>query len=257
MKIAMIVGLTVVLSGCESGLYNVISENLVIPSVSTPSAGAFSSLSGVPITWSADKNADQYVIYRRVLTSPTQTIIYQGAGQSILDTTAAADTMYLYSLAKIRGSKQLGQGDLSIGAWDQHYVADPNGLNDTKDTAKPFGTNTVSDSIFYFTGIDSVSGQPKTIDDNDWYYIDLGPKLQVFLIFAYSDSAQSGQLIVTTTTDVIATNNEEISVFNSDVVTQRIWFNVHYNTGVASSNTQTRVDYQLQYKDTTNYVPAS
>jgi hypothetical protein len=247
----------VLLAGCNGKLYDFVSEDTTDPTISSPQVNAFASLSGIQVSWGKDDDADGYIVYRRVVTSTTTIVAYQGSSTSFLDATALPDTMYAYTMAKYRGQKVFAVGGQAIGAWDQNYVQDPNGMNDTHDTAIGVSYNTVCDRIFYYSAIDASTSQQVLLSDVDWFYVDLGPRLQMFFSFSYSNIAQENHLTVSTTTDTDPGNTTEISVFNPDTVSRRIYFNVHYDRGTASTSTQVRVDYQLQYLRTAPYNPTN
>jgi len=257
MRTVLAVLCLVILVGCENGFYDRVSENTQDPGISQPQAVAFAVLTGIPVSWAKDKNADGYILYRRILSSNTTQTIYQGASQSFLDSSAVPDTMYAYTLAKYRGSKIFVAGAQSVGAWDLTYTESPNGSCHTQATAIPMVSDTISGQIFYYSEVDAQSGQNVVLDDPDWYYVDLGPRLQYFFVFVYETINQSGDLIVSTTTDNIATNNEELSVTNPSTAPQRVFFSVKFNPAVASVGTQTRVDYQVQFKQIATYVPTN
>lgn len=246
----------VTLVSCETGFYETVSENTVSPEASRPQVSVFASLSGIPVAWAPDANADEFVVTRRVLTGVSATEVFRGTANRFLDTTADPYTMYMYTLAKSRGDRTFPPGTEAVGAWSPLYLQDPNGANDTKETASPMGTNTVSERVFFYSGINAGDSQRIVLDDQDWFYVDLGPRLQLYFVLLYKASSQSGQLVVSSTSDVVVMTNTELSVFNPTTSPQRLWFNVHFNKeGFASSTTQAQVDYELQFNTITNYNP--
>jgi hypothetical protein len=252
------------LTSCENAFYPLASQTTQDPSISTPSIIAFSSLLGNSVTWSKDSNADSYVVYRRLLTSTTYSQVYQGSDLSFLDTTAAPDTMYAYTLAKYRGSKLFPSGGSAVGAWDSSYTAFPNGVNNTQATAVPVPDYTFSmaGTIFYYsTATDALTGQQVLINHPNWYYIDLPPTMEAYIIFNYANTLQGtdGFLVVNSTntnnSPVTVYTGNEIGFFNGAITTQRVYFNVQFNTSWASTNTQTLVNYQMVFKNSETYTP--
>lgn len=243
-------------ASCDQAFYPMVAENTVAPQASTPTVEPFASRSANPVAWAADPNAEAYVVYKRALTATSNTEVYRGTATSYSDP-ASAGTIYAYSLAKVRGDKTFAIGGYAYGAWDSDYLRDPNGANDTQQTALPMGTSTISDRIFYYAGADALTGQQVTLADKDWYSVTLGPRLRVYFSVVFEDTTQAGLLEVSTTTDIVPSSNTELSVFNSTDVDQTIWFNVHYNTARASTTTRDRVDYQLQFLRITSYNPTN
>ena len=243
------------LSSCESGFYDKVSENIVDPSISQPTAEAFISLAGVPVTWAKDDNADGYILYRRIAGQDITQQIYQGTNLTFTDTSALPDTIYAYTLAKYRGNKTFTAGTLSYGAFDPQYVKDLNGLCNAQSLAAAVTTQTVYGHIFYYS-VNDIS-QQATLDDSDWYYVDLGPMLEDYFVFYYGAVNQAGDLDITTTSNLQVVNQTEFAVINPETTTQRLYFCVKSDPGALTGFEQVRVDYSFVFKSTSPYVPSN
>jgi len=249
--------LAALLTSCESAFYDLVSEKPTDPTAAAPHVGAFQSLYGIPVTWDKDVYADEYVVSRRPLTSLTDVEIYRGSGLGFVDNAATVGTLYAYTLAKTRGGKTFSSGGQALGAFSDVHVVDPNGANDTKETATAFVTETLNEQLAYYHATDSKSGLAVDLYDRDWFYVDLGPRLALTVIFSYEDANNAHKLVVSANSDLIAADGAEPIIYNPDIVTRRVWFSVHYNTVFYQSTMAELVGYHMAFKSITNYIPTN
>lgn len=89
---------------CSPGIYNEIVRPIADPEISLPSVDSFSANGIVEISWELDNLADEFILYRA---SDSAVLvfkeIYRGRDLTFVDTTGVLDSIYLYSLSKVRG----------------------------------------------------------------------------------------------------------------------------------------------------------
>jgi len=251
-------GLAALLTSCESAVFDLVSEKPIDPAATAPRVGAFQSLYGIPVSWDKDPYADEYIVYRRPLTSLTDVEVYRGSALGFLDTSATVGSLYAYTLAKVRGGKTFAAGGQTLGAYSDVHLRDPNGDNDTKETAAAFGTNTINEQFTYYRATDTKSGLSVELYDRDWFYVDLGARLRLNFVFKYENEENDAQkLMVSGNSDVIATDSSVQFVYNPDTVPRRVWFSVHFNTVKYEPTMSEVVGYHMAFQSIVNYDPTN
>jgi len=243
------------LTSCDSSYYSEINRAATDPVAAIPRVAPFAALDGIPVQWDADVNADSYILFRQALPNGAVTQIYQGPDNTYkdtaLDATLLPDTIYRYSLAKVRGEKIFPTGNASFGAFDTLKVQDPNGPNDTPAQAIEFSTYQINDHLFYFTNATA------TITDIDWYYTTVPPgkSIQIKITFDNDHQLLKGPVIVNTPQygGVAKSSSETVQLNNGGNVPQKIYFSVYPNTA-GPVGTAFNCDYSLLFVQMSNYA---
>jgi hypothetical protein len=160
---------------CTPDLYDQVRRNNDPPIVSKPQVECFKQENLLTVKWNDDDAADEYLLYRD--TSPTglfNNLCYSGKNLSYDDAGLNPGMPYFYKLAKRREETIFPKSGCTLGVSDV-IRRDQYEPNDTHDAATPF-IDVLDANIFYYQ--DNLGD---SLEDVDWYYIDLEPRRYVVL----------------------------------------------------------------------------
>lgn len=243
----------ILMGSCDNGFFNAVGRSSSEPLPSTPRVSSFNSIYGVPISWDVDALADSYILYRKLLPSGTNTIVYSGHATEYMDTEVANKSIYKYTLSKVRGSKEFPVGSAAYGAFDNTYIKDPLGNNDSLDKALELSTFTVEDRIFYYSDLFGV-----VLEDRDWYYMDVAPGwvAEIKVTYSYENSSQIPAYIYVDTNQLLTVPTSGVFMLrNGTNKVQRMYFCVHTNTSIVGLGATFTLDYLLNLNSLTILQP--
>jgi len=238
---------------CEAEYYGLLSRKSEAPQAAAPSVCSFASLDGIPVTWEKDGLADGFVLYRQQLPAGAVVEMYRGNRTSWLDAGVVKEQVYKYTLAKIRGSREMESGLPEYGAFDDRHLMDPDASNDTKAQAQAFTTFQITDFVVYYG-----DGMGHTLIDADWYYTDLPSHTRKTIKLSFDDcdgNATDYDLAVETDVDNPLSTGDEFSLSNGTNEMQRAYFCVRANTSAMGPATKRMWAYKLDFIMLSIYNP--
>lgn len=228
-KSILIVLITIIflLVSCEDKLSDLVFREFKDPfpeKVKTESV--YSSTPFVRISWSEDKNADEYLLYRAAdSATPVFKLIYKGEDLSFEDPTVSDNVKYLYRLNKKRGDKEF-----VFDVYGGSYILSGTTVhtNYTEDKAIHLYSseaNTISDATYLYNG--------KTERQKHWYKIKVPSNFKAR--YKITQTVPTG---VTTggdtnlkyfikdesSTETIIKQDENIEIINSGNIDKDIYF---------------------------------
>lgn len=252
-KIGYLLGIIVCIGlggSCDNGFFQVTSRSAANPVAVVPRVSSFASLSGISVSWDADVLADSYIVYRKQLPGGDKEVVYRGTDCQYVDPYVENKQVYLYSLAKVRGTKEFDVGTAVPGAFDSIHVADSNGNNNTKEHAIPFNTAQITDMVFYYGARDNTDNHGYAVEDIDWYYVDLAIKTQMDIQLNYvTDDNGTADLATDSDSDLdkAIADGQKITVKNGTDYPKRCYFCVHrYNSAMDYDTKYSRI-YDLSF----------
>lgn len=170
-----------VLSSCGDGLLGEMSRKLGDPSLQVPSVSSFVMENRIEVSWSADPNADQYILQRAAdSANPIYTVVYSGGATSYDDLNCTDQGRYLYRLVKRRGERSFGPTDAAMGVASSvcRDLLEP---NDTESQATSL-VSTLAANLFSYSSVAQQNGAPFVQQDVDWYSVSVPPHRQANIV---------------------------------------------------------------------------
>lgn len=238
---------------CEAEYYGLLSRKAEAPLASAPTVSCFASLEGLPVTWEKDGLADGFALYRQQQPAGAVVEVYRGDRTAWLDTDVVKEQVYKYTLAKIRGSREMESGAPVYGAFDDRHLMDPDAANDIKTLALAFTTFQITDFVVYYG-----DGMGHTLIDADWYYTDLPSHTRKTIKLSFDDcdgNATDYDLAVETDVDNPLSTGDEFSLSNGTNEKQRAYFCVRANTSAMGPASKRMWAYKLDFIMLSIYNP--
>jgi hypothetical protein len=222
----------VLLSSCGDGLLGEMSRRLGDPALQAPLVSSFVTENRIEVSWSADANADRYVLQRAAdNANPIYSVVYSGEGTSYDDLNCTDQGRYLYRLVATRGEMAFGPADAAMGVASSvcRDLLEP---NDTESRATPLAS-TLAANLFYYSSVAQQNGAPLIQQDADWYSVSVPPHRQANIVVT-QDGLSGGStntwmyFYLKGSNPVQIVNNQAIAVANySDTMTGTFLFKIY------------------------------
>ncbi|MDA8426514.1 MAG: hypothetical protein M0Z80_10310 [Treponema sp.] len=183
------------LVSCNAALLSDLARSVDDPTVVAPGVSSFVYENRIDVSWTADANADQYVVERaQDAAVPVWSAIYQGTGTSYTDTNVSDQGRYLYRLSKVRGTRTFGPSEavLGIGSATCRDAFEP---NDEEAEATAIGSasgSTLLASLWYYSSVYQQDGAVLTVQDIDWYAVSVPPNRTANIVVTQVSPALAG-----------------------------------------------------------------
>jgi len=157
----------ITLSGCNSGMYDMLHRSMDDPKINNPMVESFAESNAIFVKWEYDEGADEYILERAQDSQVLKYItVYHGSGTEYADRGLENETRYVYRLWKRRGTEMFGPSSGSLGV--SSMVSRDVYRNDTMETALRLETIDYIANIYYYRTYGGLE-----IMDEDWYYIEI------------------------------------------------------------------------------------
>ncbi|MBN1697455.1 MAG: hypothetical protein JW881_08070 [Spirochaetales bacterium] len=185
MKISNLILLVAILAlhlSCTEGLYDQFGKPVDDPVIVKPFVSSFVDEETIIITWDDDPAADNYILYRsEEVPSENYHVVYRGKKNSYLDRNfieylSNENALFHYSLSKVRGTREFGPSEPSLGIFSK-MINDPFEPNNDETQAHELSTAKIEGNIYFFR-----DEEQNLLIDEDWFFITLQPRQQAELV---------------------------------------------------------------------------
>lgn len=244
----LLIALAILLSSCSESMLGEMSRTIEDPVISVPAVKSFTDELVIELSWEEDPGADEYVIYRAVDPTGNYDVIYRGNDLSYSDRLVQDETCYLYTMVKMRGYEAFGPSLSTLGVGSM-TVADEFEPNNSEETASPFLFDLSANTHYYVS-----DNKLHTLEDQDWYSIEVRPQMQVtFSVEVSGVSANDPTLLLFYTrpnTPVEVRNQAELNIKNNSMERKTFYFCIFPDKAeiiTNSSNGGRIIYYELSY----------
>jgi hypothetical protein len=157
-------------ASCRSGMYDLVTRTNDDPFMENPIAESFTLESAIPLSWSFDPGADEYILQRAVDDyDPVFSTVYRGTSTSYVDRAVTDQTKYLYRLGKRRGEREFFPQDytLAVGSIATRDSYEP---NDQEEKATFLEYMIIANSHCY------CFYNAEYLTEGDWFYVRIPPQ---------------------------------------------------------------------------------
>lgn len=232
---------------CDNTYFSTVSRVSHDPVPQSPDIASYSRTDGILVRWKSDPLADKYILTRNTENGSDYKVVYIGEGTSYLDSyaTALPSTMYLYSVAAVRGSKVFPAGDIAYGVYDNQNIKDPIACNDTKENAIIFDYNQINEHLFYY----SIDGK-SIVNDTDWFAIEVPANKMIYLQINFDKIHDDSRLsyamaVINNASPIPVKSGDPIQFLNGTNEKQLMYLSVYANTNICGNNFS--MGYQLKF----------
>lgn len=247
----MIILTSLLVTGCDTGFYKIIARSASEPQSAMPRVVSFNSLNGIAVSWDADTLADSFILYRRILPSGPVVAVYEGSACSYFDSNVLIESIYQYTLCKVRGTKQFAAGTPAYGAFDDAHVKDLIKNNDSIETAVELSTYTIEDRLYCYSDAMGI-----TLEDRDWFYMDVPSGWVAEIVLTYAAIAPGvipAYLAVETNQFIPVSTGNTFKLQNGTNVQQRMYFCIQTNPSFMTVSSKFAMGYTLNLKSLTKF----
>ncbi len=233
---------------CANGFLSLLSRTVNDPVVTPPAVDSLAIEGSVSISWDFDPGADSYRLYRE--TSPGGAglmSVYAGNGTCFKDRVPAADTIYYYRLAKIRGNREFEMSVYVPGV--ASGIARDSQDNDQRERATRVSFVTPATIHYYRDGIGN------EIEDRDWYYMIVPPRSVITVAVTNMANTSIGELyfqVAGREAALLASTGGERTLHNYELTEQPVYFQIYVSkddfVGVTGAAGGKIASYQVRYE---------
>jgi hypothetical protein len=175
------------LVGCGAGPLDTILRSSDDPKVVAPRVVSFAAENRISVSWPSDPCADEYVLEEASgsVSSPTYSVVYRGTSSAYEEGNCADQSLHLYRLTKMRGSRGFGPSEAVLGVGSA-VTEDAQEPNDSDAEATDLGFEK-SANLYYYNSYEGIE-----LRDADWYSISVPPRMIAYVIVEQTMPALAG-----------------------------------------------------------------
>ena len=179
MPVVLILCSLLIFSGCENGIYEIVTRNQEDPDTFYLNVDSFSEENVIRCSWAKDERCDRYIVMRSEDREPLGfEKVYEGEGTTYEDAVLKEDTRYLYRLDKVRGKKGFTGKTHYMGIYSKQ-VKDVYEPNDKKENAVLLESDKQA-NVYYYR-----STEGTILEDEDWYKVSIPARRQAKITIIY------------------------------------------------------------------------